>query len=150
MLRNRANSLRPIPTIDITTFSSVLAVVFLTLFIIEMLVSPLARTHHGVGIDLPKVNHPVKMSAANREDAMVIAVMRDGQIFFGNERVPAEDLPNKIRERLSHDAERKVYINADARVPYGTLSKVLDEVRSAGVLRIAFLADQRQVSAAAK
>jgi biopolymer transport protein ExbD len=115
-----------------------------------MLVSPLARVHDGVGIDLPKVNHPVKMLAANREDAKVIAVMRDGQIYFGNERVPAEDLPNKIREQLSRDAERKVYINADARVRYGTLSRVLDEVRSAGVLRIAFLAEQRQVSAAEK
>jgi biopolymer transport protein TolR len=150
MLRNHSNSLRPIRAIDVTAFSSVLAVMFLTLFIIEMLVSPLARIHHGVGIDLPKVDHPVKMLAANREDAMVIAVMRDGQIFFGNERVSVEDLPNKIRERLSHDAERKVYINADARVPYGTLSPVLDEIRSAGVLRIAFLAEQRRVSLVAQ
>lgn len=77
----------------------------------------------------------MKMLAANREDAIVVAIMRDGKVFFGNELVTAEQLPEKIREWLSHYAERKVYIKADARARYGTVWTVLEAVRSAGVER---------------
>lgn len=146
MLHNRADSLRPIYNIDVTAFSIVLAVVILTLLIIETVAFPMAW-HHGVGIDLPRVNHPVSMSDANREDAMVVAIMRDGKLFFGNGQVTAEQLPEKIRERLSHHAERKVFIRADARARYGTVSTVLDGIRSGGIVRIGILADQRKVSA---
>jgi biopolymer transport protein ExbD len=107
MLRNRTNSPRPICKIDVTAFASVMLVVILTLLIIETVAFPLAWGHHGVGIDLPRVNHPVNMMDANGEDAMVVGIMRDGNVFFGNERVTAEQLTAKIRERLSHHAERK-------------------------------------------
>jgi len=119
-----------------------MAVVLLTLLIIEMVAFP-TPYHHG-GMDLPKVNHPVGMWAANREDAIIVSVIRDGKVFFGNERVEPEQLPSMIKERLAQDAERKVYIKADARVRFGRVSQVLDAIRSAGVLRIAFFVDQRK------
>jgi biopolymer transport protein TolR len=150
MLHNRANSLRPICKIDVTAFASMMLVVILTLLIIEMVAFPLAWGHHGVGIDLPRVNHPVNMIDANRQDPMVVAIMRDGKVFFGNERVTAEQLTTKIRKRLSHHAERKVFIRADARVRYGTVSAALDGIRSAGVLRIGILVDQRKRPASYK
>lgn len=116
-----------------------MAVVLLTLLIIEMVAFPLAWGHRGVGIDLPRVNRPVTMRAANREDALIIVIMRDGKVFFGNERATAEELPAKIEERLSHGAERKVYIKADARARYGAVRIVLGAVRSAGVEKIAII-----------
>ena len=146
MLRNRANSLKPISRIDATAFVSVMLAVILMLLIIETVAFPLAWGHHGVGIDLPRVNHPMNMMDANREDAMLVAIMRDGKVFFGNERVTAEQLTAKITERLSHHAERKVFIRADARARYGTVSAALDGIRSAGVLRIGILVDQRKVT----
>jgi len=36
-----------------------------------------------------------------------------------NERISLEELPDKIRDRLLHGAEKKVYIEADIRSRYG-------------------------------
>lgn len=73
-----------------------------------------------------------------------------GNFFFGNDQVSAEELPAKIRERLSHGAERVVYLRAAARVKYGTESLGLDAARAAGVERIAILVNQRKASPAAQ
>jgi biopolymer transport protein ExbD len=40
--------------------------------------------------------------------------------------------------------ERKIYIRADARARWGTVKVVLDGVRAAGILRVAFLVDSRR------
>ena len=82
------------------------------------------------------------MMAADRENAIVVGIMRDGKFFLGNEQATPQQLSEKIRERLSHYAERKVYIKADARARYGAVRIVLRAAGSAGVEKIAFLADQ--------
>jgi len=79
------------------------------------------------------------MRGANREDALVIAVQRDGRIWIDQDRVMLEDLPAKIRERLVGGAERKVYLKVDRAAKYGVVISVLDVVRSAGVENIGFL-----------
>ena len=94
-------------------FSYVMMVVVMTLLIIEI-TFPVPE-HHG-GADLPRVNHPVAMWAANRKGALIVAIMRDGRAFFRNEPTTAEDLTEKIKIRLNATlSERKVYIKADAR-----------------------------------
>ena len=123
-----------------TAFASVMV------FLLALMMFVTPSTHHGVGVDLPRANRPVNMRDANREDAVLVAIMRDGKVFFGDEHVTAEQLTDKIRERLSHHTERKVFIRADARARYGTVSAVLDDIRAAGILRIAILVDQRKVS----
>jgi biopolymer transport protein TolR len=121
--------------------ASALAAVGFALLVV-MMIAP--QPHHGYGPDLPHVLHPVSMAGANREDAMVIAVMRDGAVYFGSDKVQPSQLPSKILDRLrDHTVERRVYIRADARVWYRTVKEVLDGVRSAGVERVAFLVDQR-------
>jgi len=80
----------------VTAFASIMV------FLVALMMFQTPSTHHGVGPDLPRVDHPIPMPDANREDAMLVAIMRDGTVFFGNEHVPAEQLTAKIRERLSH------------------------------------------------
>jgi biopolymer transport protein TolR len=152
MLRNRANALKPICRIDVTAFASVMVVLVFAMLLPQMegysFLSPMfiPIIDAGVGTDLPKVWRSIGMPDANRDDALIVAVMRDGQVFFGNDRVAVGELPGKIRERLVHSGERKVYIRADARVRYGYMSAVLDGIRSAGILRIGILVDQSNVS----
>ncbi|HEY6370335.1 MAG TPA: biopolymer transporter ExbD [Candidatus Sulfotelmatobacter sp.] len=76
---------------------------------------------------------------------MQVTILRDGQVYFGIELIVslmAEKIQARLKER---DVERKVYIMVDARARHGTVQIVLDRVRSAGVLGVAFLADQRRV-----
>ena len=76
---------------------------------------------------------------------MKITILRDGQVYFGTDRIWSADLAQKIQDRLKdRDVERKVYITADQRTRWGTVKAVLEQVRSAGIIRVAFLANQRR------
>jgi biopolymer transport protein ExbD len=128
--------------IDATAFASILVVLLFVVLIAEgMTYNP----HHGVSADLPKVMHPVPMPGALREDGMQVCIMRDGKVYFGVERIDAFALQAKVEDRLrDRGVERKVYIIVDQRARWGTVKQVLDAVRSAGVIRVAFLVDQRR------
>jgi len=125
-------------------FASVMCMVMLVPLVIFM---TLPVHHGGYSVDLPKVLHPVAMPEANREDAMIINITRDGKVYFGTEQVSPITLSAKLADRLKgHATERKVYIKADMRARWGTIKPVLDGVHAAGILRVAFLVDQRRVS----
>ena len=128
--------------IDTTAFAAIMVVlVFAELIAGTMSYNP----HHGVSIDLPRILRPVSMPGALRDDVMQISITRDGKVFFGSDQIVPDYMTGKIQARLADlDVERKVYIRADARVRYGTVKTVLDGVRSAGILRVAFLVDQRR------
>ena len=79
---------------------------------------------------------------------MIVNITRDGKVYFGVEQVRPADLPQKIAVRLTdHSVERKVYIKADMRARWGSVKLALDAVRSAGLMRVAFLVDQRRSAA---
>lgn len=143
MLPGRARSVRLFCNIDV---SALAAVLFVLAFV--MMLTESAPHHYGYGPDLPRVSHAVSMAGADREDAMMIAVMRDGVVYFGRDKVRPQDLGLKIQDRLKDKSvERRVYIRADARVWYRNVKEVLDGLRSAGIERAAFLVDQRRPSA---
>jgi len=91
--------------------------------------------------DLVHVRHSIRMPGALKEDALKVVVTRDGTIYFREHRTALEDLPDEIREGLRNGAERKVYIEVDARAKYGGVPAVLDKIRLAGVEKIAFLTE---------
>jgi len=123
-------------------FASVMGLVVFVLLLVFMTIP---TGSYGVSAGLPKVLHPVAMPGANREDAMKISILRDGHVYFGADRVAPANLPGKISDRLKdRDVERKVYITADARARWGTVKLVLQAVHDAGILRVAFLVDQRR------
>ena len=122
--------------------------VLLVLLIIFMVVTPMLQK--GVSVDLAKVNNPEQMPDADHEDALVVAVMRDGRVFFGNDRIEPDQLTNKIKDRLANRADKRVYIRADARAKYGNVVEVVDNVRSAGVDDVGLLTDQKKEGAAAQ
>jgi len=47
-------------------------------------------------VDMPKVAHPISMRAADREDAIIIAINREGMVFFGTDPVEAKWLHERI------------------------------------------------------
>jgi len=98
----------------------------------------------GVRPNLPRVSHPISMARADRKNAMIIVITRYDQVFLGPEAVRSQYLADRIREGISHESEREVYIRADAGAKYGWVGEVLDSVHSAGVEKIGFLVDQRQ------
>jgi biopolymer transport protein TolR len=102
--------------------------------------------HHSMGPDLPRVSHARVVGylawGANRDDAMIAVVSRDGRIYFGLQEVTSAELPAKIQERLSKGSERRLYIKADKRARYGAVEAVLEAMQSAGVEQVSILADE--------
>lgn len=93
-----------------------------------------APQFHHRSVDLPKVVNAVSMPNADREDAMLVSVTRDGIVYFGAEPVNASDLPQRITNHLrDRSVERKVHIKADARATWGHVKRVLEAVHAAGI-----------------
>lgn len=93
----------------------------------------------GGAADWPHVPHARPMRGANRTDAIWVTVQRTGDVWLGNEKLTADQLPAGIQERLRKGSERKVYIKADSRAKYGRVREVLAAIQSAGVENVAFL-----------
>jgi biopolymer transport protein ExbD len=98
--------------------------------------------NYGVNVELAKATHPNKKPKAMREDAVVVALMRDGKVYVGTEQVRPDELPTRIADGLRSGAERRVYIKADARVRYLLVKDVLDAVRSAQIENVTFLVEK--------
>src|SRR4051794_7107242 len=119
--------------------------VMLVLLIIFMVVTPMLQK--GVSVDMAKTEAPVPMADADKEDALLIAVMRDGTVFFGSDKTPPDQLTNKVKDKLSNRSDKRVFIRADARARYGSVVDVVDNVRAAGVDQVGLLTEQRKQGA---
>lgn len=117
--------------------------VMLVMLIIFMVVTPMLQK--GVSVDLAKTDNPMAMPDADKEDSLLVAVTKDGTIFFGSEKVSADKLGTLVKDRLSNKtSDKKVFIKADARAKYGDVVQVVDNVRSAGVDQLGLLTESRK------
>ena len=121
--------------------------VMLVLLIIFMVVTPMLQ--HGVSVDMAQVNNPEAMPDADKEDALLVAVMRDGSVFFGTDKIAAADLTQKVKDRLASRTDKRVFLKADARAKFGAVVEVVDNVRAAGVDQLGLLTDQKKAGALA-
>ena len=115
--------------------------VMLVLLIIFMVITPMLQ--HGQSVDLAQVNNPEQMPDADKEDAVVVAVMRDGKVYLGTDQISPDQLTQKVKDRISARTDKRVFVKADARARYGSVVAVVDNVRSAGVDDLGLLTDQR-------
>jgi biopolymer transport protein TolR len=113
----------------------------LVLFFLFWLVLAMHAPHQyrSYGVDLPRSLHGQDLTEAQREDALFVAVTRDGRYFLRGRQCSVDDLAAQLREGVWRGAERKVYLAADARAKYGTVKLALAEVRRGGIKDIAIL-----------
>jgi len=116
--------------------------VMLVLLIIFMVITPMLQKSRPV--ELVRTNNPIPMTDADKEDAIIVAVQRDGKIFFDTTQVGAEDLTQKIKDRIANRVDKRVYVKADARAKYKSVVEVVDNVRSAGVSELGLLTEQKR------
>ncbi len=136
----------PVADINVTPMVDVMLVVL----IIFMVITPmLSKT---VPLDLVQVRNPVTMADADKEDAVVIAVTRDGQVYLspGLKKTQAEDLAPAVKDLLKDRPNKMVYLKADARANYGRVEDVVDNLRAGGVDQLGLLADQSPDGAGGK
>ena len=117
-----------------------MADVMLVMLIIFMVITPMLQK--GVSVELAKTNNPIDMQEADQDDAVLVAVTRDGKFFLGKERVELDELPVLIRDLLADRLDKTLYVKSDFRAKYGDVVAVVDTVRAAGVDRVGLLTER--------
>jgi biopolymer transport protein ExbD len=119
-----------------------MADIMLVLLIIFMVVTPMLQK--SLPVDMARVNNAKEMQDADKDDAIIVAVTRDGTIYLKNTKVAKEDITGQIKDMLSARLDKTVYVKSDARAKYGDVVAVVDEIRSAGVDQLGLLTEQIQ------
>ena len=116
--------------------------VMLVLLIIFMVITPMLTK--GVAVDMVKAKNPIAMKDADKEDAILIGITRNGEVFLspGNKRVTADELPGKVRDLQTNKLDKTVYVKADLRSKYEKVEDVVDNLRAAGVDKLGLLTEQ--------
>ncbi len=128
----------PVSDINVTPMVDVMLVVL----IIFMVITPMLNK--GANVDLARARNPIVMADADKEDAVIVAITRDGQVFLspGLQKINAEDLAPKVKDMLADKPSKIVYIRADGRAKYERVEDVVDNLRAGGVDDVGLLTEQ--------
>jgi biopolymer transport protein ExbD/biopolymer transport protein TolR len=126
----------PVADINVTPMVDVM----LVLLIIFMVITPMLSK--GVSVDMAKVKNPIPMQAADKSDAITVAVTKDGKTYLNTTQTPAEDLPPKVKDLLTNRLDKTVFIRADQRARYEKVVDVVDNLRAAGVDNVGLLTEK--------
>jgi biopolymer transport protein ExbD len=93
----------------------------------------------SVPLELPKErNVPTQTKPEN----IVIAVDRDGDVYWNMERLPdSETLVNRLKEKSVLDPQPEVHIRGDLEVRYESVGRVVVACQRAGILKVGFISE---------
>ena len=134
----KAKEEHPVSDINVTPMVDVM----LVLLIIFMVITPMLSK--GVQVELVKTHNPVPMQDADKSDAILVAVTRDGKVYLNTTQMAPEDLPGKVKDLLTNRINKMVFIKSDTRARYEKVVTVVDNLRAAGVDQVGLLTDQIQ------
>jgi biopolymer transport protein ExbD/biopolymer transport protein TolR len=112
----------------------------LVLLIVFMITAPMMQG--GVDVELPRA----EARPLSPKEGMVVSVNRDGRIFVDQTAVSYRDFRVTFRSLVATRKPSGVYLQADARVPYGQVVRVLAVIRGAGVQNVGLVAQEEEPS----
>ena len=120
--------------------------VMLVLLIIFMVITPMLSK--GVSVDMVRARNPIAMKEADREDAVLVAVTRDGQTFLGRQRIDDVDLATQVGDIVSNRLDKTVYMKCDARSSYERVVEIVNILRTVGVDQVGLLTEKDESNTA--
>jgi biopolymer transport protein TolR len=112
--------------------------VMLVLLIIFMITAPIMQG--GVDVELPRA----QARPLSPKEGMVITVDRNGRIFLDQTPVTYTDFRVTFRSLVATRKPTGVYLQADSRVPYGQVIRVLAVIRTAGIQNVGLVAAEEE------
>lgn len=120
--------------------------VMLVLLIIFMVIIPMLTK--GAQVTLVRAKNSIAMKDADKDDAVLIAITRDGKVFLspGNVPVTPDQLGGRVKdlEAARSGTDKTVFIKADYRARFETVTDVIDNLRTAGVDTLGLLTEPVQ------
>ena len=118
---------RPVGEINVTPFVDVM----LVLLVVFMVTAPMIT--QGVQISLPEVkNDPM----TDQKEPIEISIKATGDVFLQTQKVPFEELDTRLKAIQKVRGATAVLINADKRVDYGHVMKVMSSLQSVGLVDV--------------
>jgi biopolymer transport protein ExbD len=136
-MAKKTSTLGAVSEINVTPMVDVM----LVLLIIFMVITPMLQK--GVSVEMAKADNPRDMQDADKEDAAVLAITRDGKIYLGSDPIALDGITTKLKDLLANKLEKTVYVKSDYRAKYGVVVSVVDNVRAAGVDSLGLLTEKR-------
>ncbi len=115
--------------------------VMLVLLIIFMVITPMLQ--HGVSVNMARAANTRDMEAADKEDAVLLAVTKDGKIYLQSDRIEPDQITTKVKDMIADKLDKTVYVKSDREAKYGVVVTVVDNVRAAGVDSLGLLTEKR-------
>ena len=111
--------------------------VMLVLLIIFLITIPVVT--QNIKLELPKErNVPTQTKPEN----IVIAVNRDGEVYWGMERLPDnETLVTRLKLEAVKEPQPEVHIRGDGEVRYESVGRVVLACQRAGILKVGFITE---------
>ena len=111
-------------------------IVFLLLvFFIYAMLS--MAVHRGLPVQLPRSSEV----ETERDLILAVTVGADGSVHVDKEAVVLEQLGRILQQKAGDEKETGVLVFADRSLPYQTLFRVLDQIRSVGLTRVSLQAE---------
>jgi TonB system transport protein ExbD (group 1) len=124
------DEMQAVSEINVTPFIDVI----LVLLIIFMIAAPLATV--DVAVDLPAST----MKRQPRPDKPIFVTMKaDRSLAVGETPLSRDGLAASLNVLTSSDHSKRLFVRADKTVPYGEVMALMNDLRSAGYLKIALV-----------
>ena len=108
----------------------------LVLLIIFMVTAPMMM--QGVDVSLPEATaEPLE----SEKEHLIITIDKENQVFISDFQVTVEFLGEKLKKILEGRSDREVYLKADKDISYGTVVRVMAEIKGAGVEKLGMVTE---------
>lgn len=109
--------------------------VMLVLLIIFMVTAPMMK--QGLNIDLPETKGSGTKS--EKQDPLVVTIKKNNTVYIGKTLVSVDLLADEIKKTVTQTNNQQIFIEADKKVTYDLVAKVMGEIQSAGIYKISLV-----------
>ncbi len=128
----RPGASQPMSDINMTPLIDVM----LVLLVIFIITAPLMSS--SLRLDLPKTQGATPTDAPQ---FVTVAVNAQGQLFWGDDAVSADQLQAKVRSSAQRNPATEVQLRADQAVPFGRIAELIGLVQAGGLTRVGFVTE---------
>ncbi|MFP4165392.1 MAG: ExbD/TolR family protein [Chitinispirillaceae bacterium] len=129
MRKRKDRQRRVISELNLT---NLIDVVF-ALLIIFMITAPMMT--QGVQVDLPQT----ESQNVESNESIQVSITDRNEIYVDQEKVSLVEFRKSFRQVFAGRSDVPVFVNADKKVPYGLVVRVISEIQNAGVVKLGFL-----------
>jgi biopolymer transport protein ExbD len=120
--------------INITPFTDVLLVLLIIFMILAALVAP-----PGFEKQLPDKNDNTPQVQQKKTDDIEVLVNEKGTVFIDGKRTDDQHIYSDMADVHTRKGDKHVSLTADVKAPYGTIIRILDAAKIAGLEDVGFV-----------